>query len=144
MSESIILSTLDRLFPDISSDTKELASTLHLVFENEMSESKDGDLLQWFWEGTKMNPCPIMLRDFLTYLVVPETAVLLIAKELSITNAQANYIRLKSKEYSKAFYSTTDDGRIDNIMSTNIQALVCLLCSFNTSFDTPHYSMLNS
>lgn len=123
MGESVILSTLDRLFPDVSSDTKELASTLHSVFKNEMSESEDGDLLQRFWEGTKMNPCPIALRDFLTYLVVPETAVLLIAKELGVTNAQANYIRLKSKEYGKAFYSATDDGRIGNITSANVQAL---------------------
>jgi hypothetical protein len=144
MGESIILSTLDRLFPDVPSDTKELASTLHSVFDNEMSESEDGDLLQRFWEGTKTNPCPIALRDFLTYLVVPETAVLLIAKELGVTNAQANYIRLKSKEYGKAFYSATDDGRIDNITSANVQALVRLLCSFNTSFDTPRYSALNS
>ena len=144
MGESIILSMLDRLFPDVPSATKELASTLHSVFDNEMSESEDGDLLQRFWEGTKTNPCPIVLRDFLTYLVVPETAVLLIAKELSVTNAQANYIRLKSKEYGKAFYSATNDGRIDNITSANIQALVRLLCSFNTSFDTPRYSVLNS
>jgi hypothetical protein len=109
-----------------------------------MSESEDGDLLQRFWEGTNTNPCPITLRDFLTYLVVPETAVLLIVKELGVTNAKANYIRLKSKEYGKAFYSATDDGRIDNITSANIQALVRRLCSFNTSFATPHYSALNS
>ena len=82
------------------------------------------DLFQWFWEGTRVNPCPIMLRDFLIYIVVPETAVLLIAKELSVTRAHANNIQLESKEYSKAFYSETDDGRIDDITITNIQALV--------------------
>jgi len=124
MGESVILSTLNRLFSDASSNTSELASTLNSVYENEMADSEDGDLFQRFWEGTRVNPCPITLRDFLIYIAVPETAVLLIAKELSVTRAQANNIRLESKEYGKAFYSETDDGRIDDITNTNIRALV--------------------
>lgn len=114
MGESVILSTLNRVFPDTLSATKELASTLHSVYENEMAECEPGALL---------DPYPIMLRDFLTYLVVLETAVLLIAKELGVTNAKANYIRLQSKEYGKAFYSATDDGRIDDITNANVRAL---------------------
>ena len=123
MGESVILSTLDRVFPDMLSDIKELASTLQLLYENEMDECK-GDLLQRFWEGTRTEPCPITLRDFFTYLVIPETAVLLIAKEMGVTNTTANHIRLQSKEYGKALYSVTDDGRIDDITNTNVQALV--------------------
>jgi len=144
MGESVILSTLDRLFPDVSSDTKELASTLDSVYDSDLAEIEDGDLLQRFWDGTRSDPCAITLRDFITYIVVPETAVLLIAKDLGVTNAQANYIRCKSKEYGKAFYSATDDGRIDNISSANVQASVRPPCSFNASFDTPSYSVLNS
>ena len=95
-----------------------------------MVECEQGDLLQRFWEGTKTNPCPITLRDFLTYLVVPEMTVLLIMKGLGVTNVQANNIRVKSEEYGKAFFSTTDDGRIDDITNASVQALVCLLFSF--------------
>ena len=124
MGESVILSTLNHLFSDTSSNTNELASTLNSVYENEMTDSEGGDLLQRFWEGTTVHPCPITLRDFLTYIVIPETAELLIAKELSVTSACANHIRLESKEYGKAFYSETDDGRIDDITNTNIKALV--------------------
>ena len=124
MGESVILSTLNRLFSDTSSNTNELASTLNSVYENEMTDTEGGDLLQRFWEGTTVHSCPITLRDFLTYIVVPETAVLLIAKELSVTSPRANHIRLESKEYGKAFYSETDDGRIDDITNANIKALV--------------------
>ena len=124
MGESIILSTLTRIFPDPSSDTKELTSTLHSLYENEMDECEQGDLLQRFWDGSRIHPCPIMLRDFLTYLVVPETAALLIAKEMGATNTKAHYIHLQSKEYGKAFHSTIDDGRIDDITNTNVWALV--------------------
>ena len=89
-----------------------------------MTDIEGGDLPEQFWEGARVNPCPMMLRDFLTYLVVLETAVLLIAKELNVTSAQANCIWLKSKEYGKAFCSETEDGRIDDITNTNIWALV--------------------
>lgn len=125
MGESVILSTLNRVFPDPSSDTKELASTLHSLHKNEMVECEQGDLLQRFWDGTTtFHPCPITLRDFLTYFIVPETAALLIAKEMGVTNTKAHYIRLQSKEYGKAFHSEIDDGRIDDIMNTNVRALV--------------------
>ena len=129
MGESVILSMLGRLFPDTSSATNELASTLNSIYENEMVEIESGDLHAQFWEGTRDNSCPMMLSDFLTYLVVPETAVLLIAKELNVTSAQANRIRLESKEYGKAFHSETDDGRIDDITNTNVHALVHYLVS---------------
>lgn len=122
MGESVILSTLNRLFPDTSSATNELASTLNSIYENEMMDIEHGDLPEQFWEGTRGSP--LTLRDFLTYLVVPETAELLIAKELNVTSAQANRIRLESKEYGKAFYNETDDGRIDDITNINVRALV--------------------
>jgi hypothetical protein len=125
MGESVILSTLNRLFPDTSSATNELASTLNSVYENEMTDIEGGDLPERFWEGTKDNACPMTLRDFLTYLAVPETAVLLITKDLHVTSAQANRIRLESKQYGKAFYSETDDGRIDDITNKNVRASVC-------------------
>jgi hypothetical protein len=124
MGESVILSTLYRLFPDAAADTDELASTLYSLYENETAECEQGDVFQRFWEGIKFERCPIVLIDFLTYLVVPETAVLLIAADLRISNALANQVRVQSKEYGKAFYSTTDDGRIDDITNTNIRALV--------------------
>ena len=126
MGESVILSTLNRLFPDKPSATNELASTLNSIYENEMTEVEGGggDSTVQFWEGTRDNLCPMKLSDFLTYLVVPETAVLLIAKELNITSVQANRIRLESKEYGKAFNSEIDDGRIDDITNTNVRALV--------------------
>jgi hypothetical protein len=130
MGESVILSTLYRIFPDSASDTEELASTLDSLYENDTVESETGDLLQRFWDGSKISPCPITLRDFLTYIVVPETATLLIAKELGVTNAKANHIRCRSKEYGIAFYSATDDGRIDDITNTNVRALVC--CRFSS------------
>lgn len=124
MGESIILSTLYRLFPDASSNTQELASTLQSLFENETTEVEPGDTPEQFWEGSRTHPCPITLRDFLTYLVVPETATFLIAQDLGVTNAEANRIRIQSKEYGNAFYSAVDDGRIDDITNTNIRALV--------------------
>ena len=131
MGKSVILSMLGHLFPDTSSATNELASTLNSIYENEMVdiEGASGDLHAQFWEGTRDNSCPMMLSDFLTYLAVPETAVLLIAKELNVTSAQANHIQLESKEYGKAFHSETDDGRINDITNTNVQALVCYLVS---------------
>lgn len=129
MGESVILSTLNRLFPDTSSATNELASTLSSIYENEMADTEGGDLAGQFWEGTTDSLSPMTLRDFLTYLVVPETTVLLIAKELKVTSAQANRIRLESKEYGKAFHSKTDDGRIDDITNTNVRALVSGLVS---------------
>jgi hypothetical protein len=122
MGESVILSTLNRLFPDTSSATNELASTLNSIYENDMTDIEHGDLVEQFWEGTRGSP--MTLRDFLTYIVVPETAELLIAKELNVTSAQANRIRLESKEYGKAFNNETDDGRIDDITNINVQALV--------------------
>jgi hypothetical protein len=103
---------------------EELVSTLQSLYENEMEECEEGDLLQRFWDSTRIEPCPITLRDFFTYLIVPETAVLLIAKEMGVTDATANHIRLQSKEYGKALYSATDDGRIDDITNTNVRALV--------------------
>jgi hypothetical protein len=125
MGESVILSTLNRLFPDTSSaNTNELALTLNSVYENDMVDAEGGDFSEQFWEGTRDSPSPMTLRDFLTYLVVPETAVLLIAKELNVTSAQANRIRLESKEYGKAFYREMDDGRIDDITNTNVRAMV--------------------
>lgn len=129
MGESVILSMLGHLFPDTSSATNELASTLNSIYENEMADVGGGDLHAQFWEGTRDNSCPMMLSNFLTYLVVPEMAVLLIAKELNVTSAQANCIRLESKEYGKAFHSETDDGRIDDITNTNVRALVRYLVS---------------
>lgn len=129
MGESVILSMLGHLFPDTSSATNELASTLNSIYENEMADVEGGDLHVQFWEGTRDNSCPMTLSDFLTYLVVPEMAVLLIAKELNVTSAQANCIRLESKEYGKAFHSETDDGRIDDITNTNVRALVRYLVS---------------
>jgi len=92
MGESVILSTLYRLFPDASSNTQELASTLQSLFENKTTDVEPGDTPQWFWEGTRTDPCPITLRDFLMYLIVPETATLLIAQDLGISNAEANKI----------------------------------------------------
>ena len=132
MGESVILSTLYRLFPDASSNTQELASTLQSLFENKTTDVEPGDTPQRFWEGTRTDPCPITLRDFLTYLIVPETATLLIAQDLGISNAEANKIRIQSKEYGSAFYSATDDGRIDDIMNSNIRVLVrrCILWIF--------------
>ena len=127
MGESVILSTLYRLFPDAPSDTQELASTLQSLFENEMTEVEPGDTPQRFWEGTRTDPCPITLRDFLTYLIVPEIAKLLIAQDLGVSNTEANEVRIQSKEYGNAFYSATDDGRIDDITNTNIRVLVCQL-----------------
>lgn len=124
MGESVILSTLNRLFSDTSSATNDLASTLNSIYENEMNDAEGGDLPERFWEGSRDNPCPMSLRDFLVYLLVPETAVLLIAKDLNVTSAQANRIRLESKEYGNAFFSETDDGRIDDITNKNIRALV--------------------
>ena len=129
MGESVILSMLGHLFPDTSSATNELASTLNSIYENEMADVEGGDLHAQFWEGTRDNSCPMTLSDFLTYLVVPEMAVLLIAMELNVTSAQANCIRLESKEYGKAFHSETDDGRIDDITNTNVRALVRYLVS---------------
>ena len=121
MGKSVILSTLGRLFPDTSSATNELASTLNSIYENEMVDIEGGDLHAQFWESTRDNSCPMTLSDFLTYLVVPEMAVLLISKELNVTSAQANHIQLEGKEYGKAFHSETDDGRIDDITNTNVQ-----------------------
>ena len=129
MGESVILSMLGRLFPDTSSATNKLASTLNSIYENKMVDIEGGDLHAQFWEGTRDNSCPMMLSDFLTYLVVPEMAVLLIAKELNVTSTQANHIQLESKEYGKAFHSETDDGRIDDITNTNVHALVHYLVS---------------
>jgi hypothetical protein len=122
MGESVILSTLYRLFPDGSADMDELASTLHSLYENETAE--DGDVFQRFWKTMKTGCCPITLRDFLIYLVVPETAVLLIAADLGVSHANANRIRIESKEFGMAFYSNVDEGRIDDITYTNFRALV--------------------
>ena len=97
---------------------------LQSLFENETTDIEPGDTPQWFWEGTRTNPCPITLRDFLTYLIVPETATLLITQDLGISNAEANKIQIQSKEYGNAFYSAIDNRRIDDIMNTNIQVLV--------------------
>ena len=124
MGESVILSTLYRLFPDASADTNKLTSTLHSLYENETTECEPGDVFQRFWEGIKFEPCPFTLRDFITYLVVPETALLLITADLHIPNAHANQVRVQSKEYGKAFFSNTDDGRIDDITNMNFRALV--------------------
>jgi RTC4-like domain len=129
MGESVILSTLNRLFPDTSSATNELASTLSSIYESDMTDIEHGDLAEQLWEGTRDSHSPMTLSDFLTYIVVPETAVLLIAKELNVTSARANCIRLESKDYGKAFYSETDDGRIDDITNANVRALVRRLVS---------------
>ena len=65
---------------------------LQSLFENETTDIEPGDTPQWFWEGTRTNPCPITLRDFLMYLIVPETATLLITQDLGISNAEVNKI----------------------------------------------------
>ena len=92
MGESVILSMLYRLFPDVPSDTQELASTLESLFENETTKTEAGDTPQQFWEGTRAVPCPITLIDFMTYLIVPETAKFLIAQDLGISNAEVNKV----------------------------------------------------
>lgn len=148
MGESVILSMLGHLFPDTSSATNELASTLNSIYENEMADVEGGDLHAQFWEGTRDNSCPMMLSDFLTYLVVPEMAVLLIAKELNVTSAQANCIWLESKEYGKAFHSETDDGRIDDMMILQTPMFrhwfVILSHKYFLLLSSVNYSMLNN
>ena len=139
MGESVILSTLYRLFSDASADTNELASTLQSLYENETTKCELGDTHQHFWEGANFHTCPIYLIDFLTYLVVQETAVLLIDEDLEVSNTRANQIWLQSKEYGKAFYSSTDDGRIDDITNVNVRALVWPIYFMNLSLVTLHF-----
>ena len=72
-----------------------------------------------------------------------ETAKFLIAQDLGISNAEANKVWIQSKEYGNAFYSATDNGRIDDITNTNIQVLVRqIILQINLSFETSYCSIL--
>lgn len=104
--------------------------TLKDVFQNETVESEPGESYHRFWEGVDSNSStsPMSLRDFFDYVLLPETASLLIAQDLHVSKAEAFGIWARSKDYGKAFNGNIDDGTIDDINNKNIKDQVVFSC----------------
>lgn len=118
MGTSVILSTLDRIFKSIE-DIEEFESTLDTLIENVLEDDgRDGA----FWGGVATGMSCISFKDFLTYILTPHVAELLISQDLKITEDAAAKTRISSEEYGYVFFSETDDGRIDDITNKNIHA----------------------
>ena len=132
--ELIILPTLHRMYNDTLSTL--LASTLQDLFH-----SQPGNSCHHFWDGADFITSPIHPRDFFEYILLPETAALLIAEDLNITRAEAYGIWIRSKDYGAAFNSSTDDGTIDDLNNENIKAQVLFVLLFLISNLNSHFSM---
>src|SRR6267378_1983533 len=97
MGEFIILATLSRMYKDILLTLVSLASTLRDLSETETAESELGDSYCRFWNGAEFGTSPIHPCDFFEYILLPETAALLILQDLHISKAEAygNWVRSK-------------------------------------------------
>lgn len=100
--------------------------TLKDLFNNETVDSEPGESYSNFWEGvdSEFTTSPIALRDFFDYILLPETATLLIAQDLNVSKAEAHGIWVRSKDYGNSFNGNIDDGTIDEINIQNIKAQV--------------------
>jgi hypothetical protein len=65
-----------------------------------------------FW--TSSTSTTLLLVDFISYVAVPHVANMLISKDLSVTEAEADKIRVESLEYGTYFHDTTDE--IDDLV----------------------------
>ena len=130
MGEFIILATLSRMYKDILLTLVSLASTLRDLSETETAESELGDSYCRFWNGAEFGTSPIRPRDFFEYILLPETAALLISQDLHISKAEAYGNWVRSKGYGDAFNSSTDDGMIDDLNNENLKAQVVFLRLF--------------
>jgi hypothetical protein len=142
--EFIILATLDRVYKDTLSTLLHLTTTLKDLFQNETVDSEPGESYHRFWEGVDLEftTSPIRLRDFFDYILLPETAMLLIAQDLSISKAEAYGIWVRSQDYGNTFNGNIDDGTIDDINNTNIKAQVLFSLLFKSFLiDFTHFSV---
>lgn len=114
------------MFKDTIHTTLLLTMTLKDVFQNETADSEPGESYHRFWEGvdSEFTTCPIQLRDFFEYILLPEVATLLITEDLEVSKAEAYGIWARSKDYGNAFHGNVDDGTIDDINIKNIQGQV--------------------
>lgn len=65
-----------------------------------------------FWKGTKATAFPLL--EFICYVAAPHVTNLLIANDCSVTESEANTMRLKSSNYGHHFNDASGD--IENLV----------------------------
>jgi len=107
--EEVIIATLrHRIFLQSKDSSTVLAATLADIFNAEEGTSDRVG----FWNGFR--PMSFPLWDFILFVAGPFVANLLIAEDNSITEAEAQVIRLESAKYGKTVHPTNDS--IDDLV----------------------------
>ena len=111
MGVMIINSTLDQMFNHGSDAFDELGSTLATLTSLKTKDVSHPEFM--FWKGADASS--VSCKDFLTFVVQPFVATLLISQDLNVGEREAEETRIQSKKYGLEYNFNTDDGRMDDI-----------------------------